>query len=61
MLTTWLKISRGHPTTDDFPNVKRIADAVMSRPSTQLIYSVGIAERKRQKTLNFNSTSYNSQ
>jgi len=50
MLTTWLKTSRGHPTTDEFPNVKRIADAVMSRPSTQLVYSEWIAERK-EKTL----------
>ena len=50
MLTTWLKTSRGHPTTDEFPNVKRIADAVMSRPSTQLVYSEWIAERK-DKTL----------
>jgi glutathione S-transferase len=50
MLTTWLKTSRGHPTTDEFPNVKRIADAVMSCPSTQLVYSEWIAERK-DKTL----------
>ena len=50
MLTTWLKTSLGHPTTDDFPNVKRIADAVMTRPSTQLVYSEWIAERK-DKTL----------
>ena len=50
MLTTWLKTPRGHPTTDEFPNVKRIADAVMSRPSTQLVYSEWIAERK-DKTL----------
>ena len=50
MLTTWLKTSRGHPTTDEFPNVKRIADTVMSRPSTQLVYSEWIAERK-EKTL----------
>ena len=50
MLTTWLKTSRGHPTTDEFTNVKRIADAVMTRPSTQLVYSEWIAERK-DKTL----------
>jgi glutathione S-transferase len=54
MLTTWLKTSRGHPTTDEFPNVKRIADAAMSRPSTQLVCSGWIAERKRQNTLNLN-------
>ena len=46
MLTTWLKNSLGHPTTDEFPNVKRIADAVMTRPGTQLVYSEWIAERK---------------
>jgi len=50
MLTTWLKTSRGHPTTDEFTNVKRIADAVMTRPSTQLVYSEWIAEHK-DKTL----------
>ena len=54
MLTTWLKTSRGHPTTDEFPNVKRIADSVMSRPRTQLVYSEWIAERKDQNTLNLN-------
>ena len=39
MLTTWLKKSRGHPPTDQFPNVKRIADAVMSRQSVKLVFS----------------------
>lgn len=43
MLTTWLSPARGHPTTDEFPNVKRIADAVMSRPSVQLVYDKWIA------------------
>ena len=43
MLTTWLKKSRGHPTTDQFPNVKRIADAVMSRQSVKLVFSEWIA------------------
>ena len=38
MLTTWLKSSRGQPTTDEFQNVKRIADAVMQRPSVQRVY-----------------------
>ena len=38
MLTTWLKPSRGQPSTDDFPNVKRIADAVMTRPSIQRVF-----------------------
>jgi glutathione S-transferase len=46
MLTTWLRTSRGHPSTEDFPNVKRIADAVMSRPSAQLVYENWIAEQK---------------
>ena len=50
MLTTWLKISRVHPTTDEIPIVKRIADAVMTRPSTQLVYSEWIAVCK-DKTL----------
>ena len=43
MLTTWLKKSRGQPTTDQFPNVKRIADAVMSRQSVKLVFSEWIA------------------
>ena len=43
MLTTWLAPSRGHPTTDEFPNVMRIAEAVMSRPSVQLVYADWIA------------------
>ena len=46
MLTTWLRPSRDHPSTDEFPNVKRIADAVMSRPSVQLVYENWIAEQK---------------
>ena len=45
MLTTWLKPSRGQPSTDEFPNVKRIADAVMQRPSAQLVYEQWIAEQ----------------
>ncbi len=39
MLTTWLSTPHGHPTTDEFPNVKRIADKVMQRPSVQLVYA----------------------
>lgn len=46
MLTTWLRPSRGQPSTDEFPNVKRIADSVMSRPSVQLVYEEWIAEQK---------------
>jgi glutathione S-transferase len=45
MLTTWLQPSLGHPSTSDFPNVKRIADAVVSRPSVQLVYEDWIAEQ----------------
>lgn len=43
MLTTWLRASKGHPSTDEFPNVKRIADAVVLRPSIQLVYQNWIA------------------
>jgi|TARA_B110000503_G_scaffold60729_1_gene96362 glutathione S-transferase len=39
MLTTWLKPSRGQPAIDEFSNVKRIADAVMIRPTTQAVYT----------------------
>jgi glutathione S-transferase len=38
MLTTWLRPSRGQPSINEFPNVKRIADVVMKRPSVQLVY-----------------------
>ena len=38
MLTTWLETSRGHPSTKEFPNVKRIANSVMRRPSVKLVY-----------------------
>ena len=40
MLTTWLETSRGHPDIREFPNVQRIADAVMLRPSVQLVYEI---------------------
>lgn len=43
MLTTWLEPDV-HPSTDEFPNVKRIADAAMQRPSIQLVYEEWIAE-----------------
>lgn len=46
MLTTWLQPSRGHPSVEAFPNVQRIADAVMARPSVQLVYEAWIAERE---------------
>lgn len=43
MLTTWLRPARGHPTVDEFPNVKRIADVVVQRPSVKLVYEPWIA------------------
>ncbi|MFD2204601.1 glutathione S-transferase family protein [Kiloniella antarctica] len=46
MLTTWLDPLRGHPSTDAFPNVKRIANTVMARPSVQLVYDQWITENK---------------
>ena len=49
MLTTWLLPSRGHPSTDEFPGVKRIADAVMSRPSVQFVFAEWIAEQGAPK------------
>ena len=44
MLTTWLELSRGQPSVDEFPNVRRIADAVLPRRSIQLVYEKWIAE-----------------
>ena len=44
MLTTWLNPTLGHPSTEEFPNIKRIAEAMMSRPSIQLVYSEWISE-----------------
>ncbi len=38
MLTTWLDESLGHPSTDEFPNVQRIASAVSLQPSVQMVY-----------------------
>ncbi len=38
MLTTWLRQAKGHPELDAFPNVKRIADVVVQRPSVQRVY-----------------------
>ena len=38
MLTTWLEPSRGQLAVQEFPNVKRIADAVVLRPSVRLVY-----------------------
>ncbi len=44
MLTTWLRSARGHPAIDEFPNVRRIADVVVQRPSVQLVYEPWIAD-----------------
>ncbi|WP_299849867.1 glutathione S-transferase family protein [uncultured Roseovarius sp.] len=38
MLTTWLRKARGHSVINEFPNVKRIADLVVKRPSVQFVY-----------------------
>ncbi len=46
MLTTWLKPLRGQPSLKDFPNVQRIADTIMLRPSVQLVYKKWISEKK---------------
>jgi len=44
MLTTWLRQAKGHPSVDDFPNVKRVADKVLQRPSVQKVYASWIAD-----------------
>ena len=44
MLTTWLRAAKAHPSLDEFPNVKRIADKVVQRPSVQKVYAPWIAE-----------------
>ena len=41
MLTTCLRPARGHPTVDQFPNVRRIADAVVQIPGVQRVYEPG--------------------
>ena len=43
MLTTWLRTGKGHPSLDEFPNVKRIAGVVVQRPSVQLVYEPWIS------------------
>ncbi|MXX16243.1 MAG: glutathione S-transferase family protein [Gammaproteobacteria bacterium] len=43
MLTTWLRSAKGHPAIEEFPNVKRIADAVLERPSVQMVYEPWVA------------------
>ena len=39
MLTTWLRPAMGHPSLDEFPNVRRIADKVVQRPSIRRVYA----------------------
>ena len=43
MLTTWLSPEIGHPGISSFPNIERIAQAVMLRPSVQAVYREWIA------------------
>ena len=45
MLTTWIKKSRGNPTTNQFPIVKRISDAVMFRQSVKLVFLNELLEK----------------
>ena len=45
MLTTWLSDEHGHPSIEEFPNVIRIVDAVVERPSVRKVYSSFIKER----------------
>ena len=47
MLTTWMRSTQGHPAIDEFPNVKRIADLVVRRPSVQRVYESWIANPGR--------------
>jgi len=44
MLTTWLRPALGHPSIEELSNVKRIADAVLKRPSVQMVYNAWIAD-----------------
>jgi len=47
MLTTWLNPSRGQPSVSEFKSVQRIANAVMLRPSVQLVYEEWILQYKQ--------------
>ncbi|MGB1612813.1 MAG: glutathione S-transferase family protein [Arenicellales bacterium] len=38
MLTTWLQADVGHPSLEDFPNVRRLAMSAAERPSVQRVY-----------------------
>lgn len=44
MLTTWLRTAKGHPSVSDFPNVQRVADKVLQRPSVQSVYQPWIED-----------------
>ncbi|MBC6439763.1 MAG: glutathione S-transferase family protein [Rhodospirillales bacterium] len=39
MLTTWLNTGMGHPALAEFPNARRIADAVAERPAVQMVHA----------------------
>jgi len=39
LLTTWRQADRGHLEMDEFPDVKRIADMVLQRPSVQRVFA----------------------
>ena len=43
MMTTWLRPAIGHPELEAFPNVKRIAEHVIQRPSVQRVYETSFA------------------
>jgi len=44
MLTTWLRNYKNHPKVGEFPNVKRITDKVLERPSAQKVYASWVAD-----------------
>lgn len=44
MLTTWLAPARGQPRVDEFPNVHRVAQQVVKRPSIQKVYEQWIRD-----------------
>ena len=47
MLTTWLADEHQHPHITTFPNVKRIADQVIQRPSARTVYKSYISDIER--------------
>ena len=44
MLTTWLAPAQGQPDVSEFPNVERIANAALQRPSVQKVYATWIKD-----------------